>query len=414
MGIHDFLCLPEWTGSEVQEEPHHDIRPTIQRLPFYCTPAAIAAAILDPTLEDLSAGTPSVKVMAKVKASKRQKASTFDDDDDDDDTCVEIPLITPIHSTATIHTKGNQSRSSTPSAAEGPSTRDSQGKVIMSDVADASSRGADHSRTSVGPAPTFRDISRDAIHRDFFPFTPGPYYATYPVDGVVAGSYEFPTLGEMVRIEALTDDQLAAKMSVLHCLMMGLEEKSYAYQGLESQVSGFKKQVAEHNDKLSSFDASFVKSKAKGKERKKKIKSLSKNLDHLTTEVSRLSSALNQATVLEAERDAEIFRLRAFPSEFASLFQSGFQSLVWKFLASDEFSRVQGELLSLADSAGFECGLSMDQTPEEFVVTVRISPPLTKESTVTPVSSSLEFVSNVIPSSSAVVVVEQPSIEQNK
>ncbi|GJY91914.1 hypothetical protein Tco_0507696, partial [Tanacetum coccineum] len=23
MGIHDFLCLPEWTGAEVQEEPHH-------------------------------------------------------------------------------------------------------------------------------------------------------------------------------------------------------------------------------------------------------------------------------------------------------------------------------------------------------------------------------------------------------
>ncbi|GKA25669.1 hypothetical protein Tco_0711778 [Tanacetum coccineum] len=286
-------------------------------------------------------------------------------DDDDDDACIEILLITPIHSTATIHTRGNQSRSSTPFVTEGPSTRDSQGKVIMSDVADASSRGADHSRTSAGPAPTFRDISRDAIHRDFFPFTPGPYYATYPVDGVVAGSYEFPTLGEMVRIKALTDDQLVAKMSVLHCLMMGLEEKSYAYQGLESQVSGFKKQVAEHNDKLSSFDASFVKSKAKGKERKKKIKSLSKNLDHLTTEVSRLSSALNQATVLEAERDAEIFRLRAFPSEFASLFQSGFQSLVWKFLASDEFSRVQsrgsrGELLTRAEQChGFRMSMSL-------------------------------------------------------
>ncbi|GKB69817.1 hypothetical protein Tco_0931229, partial [Tanacetum coccineum] len=25
MGIYDFLCLPEWTGDEVQEEPHHDI-----------------------------------------------------------------------------------------------------------------------------------------------------------------------------------------------------------------------------------------------------------------------------------------------------------------------------------------------------------------------------------------------------
>ncbi|GKD60772.1 hypothetical protein Tco_1298281, partial [Tanacetum coccineum] len=26
MGIYDFLCLPEWTGAEVQEEPHLDVR----------------------------------------------------------------------------------------------------------------------------------------------------------------------------------------------------------------------------------------------------------------------------------------------------------------------------------------------------------------------------------------------------
>ncbi|GJU06481.1 hypothetical protein Tco_1122911 [Tanacetum coccineum] len=34
MGIHDFLCLPEWTGVEVQEEPYLDVRPTLQRLLF--------------------------------------------------------------------------------------------------------------------------------------------------------------------------------------------------------------------------------------------------------------------------------------------------------------------------------------------------------------------------------------------
>ncbi|GKG09211.1 hypothetical protein Tco_0337957, partial [Tanacetum coccineum] len=68
-------------------------------------------------------------------------------------------------------------------------------------------------------------------------------------------------------------------------------------------------------------DASFAKSKAKGKERKKKIKSLSKSLDNFHSEAARLSG------------------------------------LVWKFLASNEFSRVQGELLSLAASAGFERGL---------------------------------------------------------
>ncbi|GKA62298.1 hypothetical protein Tco_0761817, partial [Tanacetum coccineum] len=35
MDIHNFLCLPEWTSAEVQEEPHLDVRPTLQRLPFF-------------------------------------------------------------------------------------------------------------------------------------------------------------------------------------------------------------------------------------------------------------------------------------------------------------------------------------------------------------------------------------------
>ncbi|GJZ67322.1 hypothetical protein Tco_0630562, partial [Tanacetum coccineum] len=48
------------TGAEVKEEPHHDIRPTLQRLSFYCTPHAAADAVIpDPTLEDLVMGTPS-------------------------------------------------------------------------------------------------------------------------------------------------------------------------------------------------------------------------------------------------------------------------------------------------------------------------------------------------------------------
>ncbi|GJU49734.1 hypothetical protein Tco_1219289 [Tanacetum coccineum] len=58
MGIHDFLCLPEWTGVEVQEEPYLDVRPTLQRLLFYCTPPATADAVIpDPTPEDLAVGT---------------------------------------------------------------------------------------------------------------------------------------------------------------------------------------------------------------------------------------------------------------------------------------------------------------------------------------------------------------------
>ncbi|GKC75552.1 hypothetical protein Tco_1126326 [Tanacetum coccineum] len=56
MGIHDFLCLPKWTGAEVQEKPHLD---------FVCG------------------------------------------DDDDDDACVEILLVTPLHSNVVIPSSGN-------------------------------------------------------------------------------------------------------------------------------------------------------------------------------------------------------------------------------------------------------------------------------------------------------------------
>ncbi|GJR35714.1 hypothetical protein Tco_1211398 [Tanacetum coccineum] len=54
MGIYDFLCLPKWGGSKVQEEPHHHERSTLKRLPFYCTlVAAVGSAIPDPTSESL-------------------------------------------------------------------------------------------------------------------------------------------------------------------------------------------------------------------------------------------------------------------------------------------------------------------------------------------------------------------------
>ncbi|GJU24349.1 hypothetical protein Tco_1162970 [Tanacetum coccineum] len=459
MCIYDFLCLPEWTGAEVQEEPHHDIRPTLQRLPFYYTPhAAIDAAVPDPTQEDLAVGNPSAKVVAKAEASQKRKASTFgatsshvakhirpalaqssgsttrpnlfaknsDDESDDDNACVKNPLIT-------LTDKG-----------------------IMTDAAATSSAGVNRPRPSSGLASTFKYFSEDAIHKDFFPFSPRPYYATYP-EGGVAKNYAFnykewdaphqPTLmiltkevfkdpsvfktmvdqfltpGEMVWIKALSSDQLTAKMSVLHCLMMlhggellarysgllqshhvyvqltysrlkGYQERFASLTGLESQVSGLQRHVVGLNDKLSSSNAAFAKSKAKGNGRKKKIKSLTKSLDQLNAEVARLSTALNQATILEAEKDEEILRLRASPPEFVSFFRGQFQGLVQKFLTSDEFSRVQGELLSLAVSAGFERGLGMHQTLEEFA----------EESTVTPVFSSLEFLSNTIPSSSATLL----------
>ncbi|GJT35356.1 reverse transcriptase domain-containing protein [Tanacetum coccineum] len=411
MGIHDFLCLPEWTGAEVQEEPHLDVRPTLQRLPFYCS-----------------------KIVAKAKASQKRKASTSSaasshvakcTSDGDDDDCVEILLVTPLRSAAVIPLLGNQGRSSTAPNAKGSNTRDSQGKGLM-------------------------NVFGDAIHTDFFPFSVGPYYATYPKDGVARNCEftrevwdapywptfrvltkevfkdpsicktivdRFPTLGEIVWVESLSDNQLTTKMSMLHCMMMahggellaryrglnqshdeyvlstysrlkGYEEKAASLIGLELQVSTLKKQVSGLNDKLATSDASFAKSKAKGKERKKKIKSLSKSLDNLHFE--------------------------ATPLEFSSFFRGQFQGLIRTFLASDEFSRVQGELLSLAASVGFERGLSMHRTkrisehateplsvilqfePKKLARSAnvliprdtRVSPPIVKESTATPVFSS--------------------------
>ncbi|GJV65311.1 hypothetical protein Tco_1476139 [Tanacetum coccineum] len=370
IGIHDFLCLLEWTGAEVQEEPHLDVRSTLQRLPFYCTPPAAA--------DD-------------AEASQKQKASTsgvtlshiakHTSNDDDDDACVEILLVTPLRSTAAIPSSGNHGGSFTTPTAKGSNPRDYRGKGVMVDDA-------------VAP-----NVSGDAIHMDFFPFSAGPYYATYLKDGV-AGNCEFtreetivdqfPTPREMVRVEMvrveiLSDDQLAAKMIVLHCMMMSHGGELLALFALKKQVSGL-------NDKLSSFDASFAKSKAKGKERMKKIKSLTKSVDNLHSEVARLSVALNQAT----------------------------------FLASDKFSRVQGELLSLAASARLaEASPFIAQTdyaflnkiyehdteplsvifqldPEKLVrpanvpasKEARVSLP-SKESTVTPASKSLQLSANV-------------------
>ncbi|GKA65446.1 hypothetical protein Tco_0765153 [Tanacetum coccineum] len=493
MGIYDFLSLPEWTGVEVQEEPHLDVRSTLQRLPFYCTPpATVDAVIPKPTPKDLAVGTLVLRF-----STTRPSLFVGDDDesDDDEDACVEIMLVTPLHSATVIPSSGNQGGSSAP-----PTAEDSRGKGVIVDDA-APSAGASRSRPSSRPTPSFRDVFGDAIHMDFFPFSAGPYYATYPMDGVARNCEftreewdapyrltfgvltkevfkdpvvwktivdQFPTPREMVRVKSLFNEKLTAKMSVLHCMMMlhsgellaryhglnqshheyvlstdsrmkGYEEKVASLTGLELQVSALKKQVSGLNDKLSSSNASFAKSKAKGKERKKKIKSLTKSVYNLHSEVPPLSTSLNQATVLEAEKDEEILRLKTNPSEFSSFFRGQFQGLVRKFLASDKFSRVQGELLFLANNAGFERGLSLlkpppfslklimlfstrslsmlleplsvilQLEPEKLVrpanVTasreVRVSPPI-KESTVTPVSKSLELSTNVNFTASAI------------
>ncbi|GKB55300.1 hypothetical protein Tco_0906053 [Tanacetum coccineum] len=195
---------------------------------FYMADVRLMAevAIPGPTPKDLAVGTPSFKIVAKPEASQKStlaqssgsttRPSLFvgdddESDDDDDDACVEIPLVTYLRSAV----------------------------GVMVDDAAAPSSGVSRPRPSSGPAPSFTDVSSDAIHTDFFPFSAGPCYATYPEGGVV-GNYkftrkewdapyrptfgvltkevfkdlvvcktvvdQFPTPGEMVRVESLSEN----------------------------------------------------------------------------------------------------------------------------------------------------------------------------------------------------------------
>ncbi|GJW39046.1 hypothetical protein Tco_0064891 [Tanacetum coccineum] len=206
--------------------------PTLQRLPFYCTPlVAVDAVISNPTLEDLVVGTPSSKILAKAEASQKRKASTSgatlshvakrtrstlaqsssstilpslfvgdsdNESDGDDDACVKIPLVTPLRSTAVIPSLGNQGWSSTGPAAEGPNTRDSQGKGIMADDAAAPSVDV------VAGNYEFTREEWDAPYRLAF----GVLTKEVFKDPIVCKTMvdQFPNLDEMVRVKALSED----------------------------------------------------------------------------------------------------------------------------------------------------------------------------------------------------------------
>nr|GEW48497.1 hypothetical protein [Tanacetum cinerariifolium] len=279
----------------VQEKPHHDNRPMLQRLPFYyISPAAIDVVVPDHTSEDLATSNPSAKVLPRLKLLRSERP---------------LPLVPP--------------------QAMFPSALDSRGKGIMADSAAALSAG-------------------------------------------------FLTPWEMVWIKALSSDQLTANMSVLHCLMMpnggdllaryrGLLQSHHkclaSLTGLESQVSGLQRYVAGLNDKLSSSDDAFTKSKAKGNDRKKKIKFLTKIIDQLNAE-----DRLTEASSL---------------------------------IAQTEYSFLN----TITEHAMDPVSIILQLEPEKLahpmsVPTLRdtrVSPLLTKESTVTLVCSSLEFLSYTIP-----------------
>ncbi|GJY55647.1 hypothetical protein Tco_0454762 [Tanacetum coccineum] len=448
MGIHDFLCLPKWIGvvfrrrciflfdlaachlvevlrmiSEVVlqvladhksilyglrserfgVEFYVELKPALQRLLFYCTPpATVDVAIPDPTPKDLAAGMSSAKVMAKAKSSKKRKTLLSRAAPSHVAKFTRSTVAQSSRSTtrpklfaADSDEERNQSRGSATPVAE-----DSHGKGIMTDVTKASFRVVGRPRPSFGSDPSLCDLREewDAPHQSTLMILTKEVFKDPVVCKTVVD--HFPTLREMVRIEALSTDQLTAKMSA---------------------------------------EKSLRQANAKGKGRKNKIKSLTKNLDQLNVEVARLSAALNQASILEAEKDDAILRLKASPRSLFPSFEVG-------------------ELLSLVSSAGFEHGLSIHRTHEEFAAVLkkishfapgaqdrlteassliaqteysflnkisdhaanplsfilhldpeklarpanvpapkdtRVSPPVAKESTVTPVTSSLELLSKI-------------------
>ncbi|GJV56525.1 hypothetical protein Tco_1457530 [Tanacetum coccineum] len=295
-------------------------------------------------------------------------------DGDDDDACVKIPLVTPLRSFDVIPSLGNQGGSSAALAAEGSNTRDSRGKGIMVDDA---------------------DVFGDAIHTYFFPFSACPYYATYSECGVV-GNCEFtheewdapyqPTF--RVLTKEVFKDLVVCKTMVDQLPIPGeIVQLLARYCGLNQSHHEY---VLSADSRLKAYEE---KSKAKGKERKKKIKSLGKSLDNLHAEVAHLFATLNQATILKAERDEEILRLNTTPTEFSSFFQGQFQGLVQKFHAFDEFSRDEFAMV-LKKMVNFMPG-AQERLAEASPLDAYVSPPVEKELTMKPASKSIELSTNV-------------------
>nr|GEU96018.1 hypothetical protein [Tanacetum cinerariifolium] len=199
----------------------------------------------------------------------------------------------------------------------------------------------------------------------------------------------------MVRVESWSDDQLTTKMSVMHCMMMshggelfaryrrlnqsyheyvlstdsrlkGYEEKVANMTGFKLQVSALKKHVSGLNDKLSFADASFAKSK-----------------------VARLSAALNQATILEAGKDEEILRLKTTRLNFRPSFEANskieyaFLNKIFKYGDKPLSTILLFEPKKLVRPANIPI-------PRD----ASVSPLITKESTMTPTSKSLELFAN--------------------
>ncbi|GKE75374.1 hypothetical protein Tco_1537415, partial [Tanacetum coccineum] len=323
-----------------------------------------------------------------------------EESDDDDNAYVEIPLVTPIRSATIIPSLGNQGEGFVALAAE-----DSLGKGIMTDATVASSAGVSLPWPSTRPAPSLRKVELPGIDP--------------AVCKTVVG--QFPTPRKMVRIEALTNDLLNANMSVLHCLMMSRDGE------LLARYHGF---LQSHHEYVQSIDSRW-----KGFQKKFVLYRVS---SLWVTKTARLSTSLNQATIL---KDEEILRLKASPPKFVSFFWGQFQVASARFerglslhRTKEEFAAVLKEIShfvpstqdrlaeassliaqtdyafinKISEHAAEPLSVILQLEPKKFTRPAnvlasrdtRVSPPIAKESTVTLVSSSLRLLSNIVPSSS--------------
>nr|GEV10016.1 hypothetical protein [Tanacetum cinerariifolium] len=294
MAIYDFLCLHEWEGSEVQEEPHHKERHTLKKIPFYCTTAAAHGSnIPDTTPDELATTNPDTKVLAKktlFEGSSDDEILDVDEQDvREDDDCVEISSITPIRSAGTSPCGGNQvGDRSAPSVAEGSGQKGARAKDIMGDRVDTPSGNVGCPQDSVhadpfdvGSSSAALATACDDIERDFFPSIPEPYYrfSRAVID-------QFPTPAEVVRVEALFDGQLSQILNVMHCVMMSHGRELLAqFWGLidthnEYKLSSESKlTVGKLNEMAEASEIALIRAKEKSKARKKVVKFLTKALD---------------------------------------------------------------------------------------------------------------------------------------
>ncbi|GJW34832.1 hypothetical protein Tco_0057752 [Tanacetum coccineum] len=109
MSIHDFLCLPKWTGAEVQEEPHLDKRKA-------SASGATSSHVTKRTRSALA------QLFGSTTRPSLFVGDSNDESDGDDDACVEISLVTPIRSAAVIPSLGKQGGSFIAPTAKGSNT----------------------------------------------------------------------------------------------------------------------------------------------------------------------------------------------------------------------------------------------------------------------------------------------------